>query len=253
MRYIGCFNSTSNNIFVCDPFSTAISCEVYQLGTLNSCKLPVKSKPGIWNVYHVLDYTGEPVGMYLQHEEIPMLRLSQQSLKSWEECGQVCVGFSHVVTAVDKRHYNDANNSYLSYHDEAVYDKESIQDWISECNFFSLKEKEELIDEIKSLNSDGDHDLLSGSVVREILGENHITALSNVWSHDCKERVMNSHMLSSTIKGGCAARSDDDFVSVFADSDMEATCIYIRTGFQTPNIADDYVKPIIYSFPKLVE
>lgn len=96
------FDINTDSLLVCDAFGASISCEIYSISTLNSCNLPVKAQLGVWDVYHVLNYIVEPIGLYMKHSASEYQSLDDTIFQSWKEQGKVFVGFSRIVAVVDK-------------------------------------------------------------------------------------------------------------------------------------------------------
>lgn len=203
LRYLSCFECHSGNLLVCDPFSTDINADHYQLSTTNSCHICLPASTGVWKAYHLINKFGIPYAIYFHHSSVSP-KEPENFISTWNNLGKVCVAFSHVVCLVDKVAYNKASYTYLSYSEDAIYDVDSIFEWLftSELPEF----KKEFFKQ--KLNQYSNIEFINGKELKEIFKDTNIGGISNIWSIDCKYRLHNA-MKCSSIKNGFVAAAQD--------------------------------------------
>jgi hypothetical protein len=206
--YIGSFDVTSGTIDIVDPYINILSVKVEKIPVANERMVKVRcALNGVYDAYHVVnDEDGTIISLLVVHSSYNITSVLQK--ERLVEHGLTSSALSGAVVLVDERRRLDSDNCYYSIEKEAYYEGEMIIDKLNETPYNEeLKNnlKQMVHDITKSGSQPKGSDILNvlqGEVVWS--GFSSFGIHSSHWSSEVINRVRNSHVNGTVIKGGVA-------------------------------------------------
>lgn len=252
MQYIGCFEIETGNIMICDPMTTTIATNHYELSDINTKHLDLNVEQGIWYAYHINSkQENVPTGFLIYHKKCNKELLSELTVNlfsNWIDYGTICSAFGHIIGCIDKKYYDNTDFLYSKFKDDVLYEISGIENWLEEEKLLPYENLIQLRNYLFTRKSFGDT-YIKGIDLIEYIGKNKFKTKSNIWSMDCFDKVTNSNFPAATIKGGAISFSRANFVQCFGNT-LAPTAIYIKLTDDIPDFYDSFKPPnvIYYKF-----
>lgn len=236
MNYIGCFQSNQEQLSICDPIVSNVARRKHLVDIVNVCSLLITAHKGVWNTYHLLNEEGMPDkliliwdGLSLKFTPVQINRLDDLPF-TFHLRGLVCTSFGRAICTVSPEYYDHSEYAYFGTSDNNSYLLRTLVDWIKSST--SEEEKAKLQEVIKPY-IENNEEYINCSLIDPIINYRYVDCHSDLWSTDCHERLFNSYMCGTTIKGGCISRSYTDFNSCYTDDNSIASIIVIELNGNT--------------------